>query len=1360
MEIPVSESQDQPEQLQSFKKSVFSSHGKHLTIVEHYQPTLAELPVLERGPIRTVDPTKAFRFEITDHELGTTREIDQFLPPENLDAKKKNETVVFVFGNTGGTDMHSVTVFVTNYKPYFRFSLRDVSNPNQYLKDLKNEMFKHHKYVFFRIHWDKTCIIYKKPAVGYTDKPWPFLHVECHTTDDLYTVKNWFLGKYPKPTLQDIQSGKWKQLNKHVVCEDSEEATKFIVSNDLISAGWVELKAGTYKELDPSLYNTTYGFSVDQENLVAIDDDEVASKWINSFDIEVIRTKDDGLFPKAEDPTDYITHIGHAFFDTKGYHSPLNIVFTWGDTFASYRQEDVDTLMSKFYMHYQESENNNQVTLYVVRYPDEKTMLENWSKWKSSPAVQADIETGFNIYCFDLGYTAKRMLVIYNSRLSEKAKVWSRLPWKQVTIKESSMQSRAGPFSNKYFTIEPTPGVALVDAWVLVARDVTIRLPSTDLKSVMKHFSVGEKQDLPPQDMKPHFYGTPEMRGKMILYNWNDSRGTAGILLASGYVNKMTQMARLTNIRINDYCLRGQQIRVYGGYMKAAKQENVVLYRPYYHPILDSMIVEELEDELDDSPIPKYRKDDDDDSEDTKLSDSIIRKFSQMAISSNPFASIYNQALSVKSEEDATSRPNVEMHGFYGAHTFEHNVRPIEETKTSETPTKKRPSSDFGLTMDTLASTKKSKGKDNQKGKIKLYSQADFDENEGDTRQQPSRETVKFGNDKSEEKSYSGGFVMSPNEGLEWCVSIIDWNSLYPNIHISFFLDPQTLILEEEYGNRVDLEYVHVRFNREVVFGYVKEQGALIKYSNFLAIIRKAVQEVEGIYGIRIKEETKHLKKVIETQNNIKIENEDQFDAFIKNSNLKEQIYSVSVQKELKKHLLARRFSFEFNLLQEKLATDPSFSNLNVEELGYDPDYWREKISNPFAANNCPKGRNGTINAEVVKNCVSECTRLMRLFMKETSTSQCTVSTMFNAFRDTDPPKELSYFLVKEYQETCFYYKEQRNCFNSKQNGLKETGNSVYGFTAAGRKYTFDEKNDQIRFSGKLPIMPIASCITFLGRICTNKCRDYVESLRDENGKKIYQVLYIDTDSLFIKNLFYCQNNKECFDKAFKDITELCVTLTKQFPGTMRIVLEYVANIIFYKSKCYAFAKKAYPDDIFKMVVKGLPIVKRNTCQFIQDLGNSILKTILIGGSIESAKKLIVDQMIKLINGEIPIPKLAMWEKISKAVTEYKFIPAHVLLAMKMKRETGNGPSSGQSIGYVYVDVSDYEHKKPKIEKICEVSMAIAQCRPIDYHWYISNPIKQVVTTIMSPFLKQGEDLLGRFIAQARDKQLGLVEYE
>lgn len=101
----------------------------------------------------------------------------------------------------------------------------------------------------------KNRLIEAFPAVGYSDKKMTFIHFEFYTTKGLYAVRKYLQNKFPKPTKKDIENGYYKVLNERVICEDKEEPIKFIVFNDLISAGWVELKPYSYTQLDASLYN-------------------------------------------------------------------------------------------------------------------------------------------------------------------------------------------------------------------------------------------------------------------------------------------------------------------------------------------------------------------------------------------------------------------------------------------------------------------------------------------------------------------------------------------------------------------------------------------------------------------------------------------------------------------------------------------------------------------------------------------------------------------------------------------------------------------------------------------------------------------------------------------------------------------------------------------------------------------------------------------------------------------------------------------------------------------------------------------------------------------------------------------------
>ena len=82
--------------------------------------------------------------------------------------------------------------------------------------------------------------------------------------------------------------------------------------------------------------------------------------------------------------------------------------------------------------------------------------------------------------------------------------------------------------------------------------------------------------------------------------------------------------------------------------------------------------------------------------------------------------------------------------------------------------------------------------------------------------------------------------------------------------------------------------------------------------------------------------------------------------------------------------------------------------------------------------------------------------------------------------------------------------------YNYLQNEFKVAGNSTFGYAGAGGIPTFNAKTGAISHGAKHQTLPISACITFIGRYCITKCREYLET------KYGYEVIYINTDSLFV----------------------------------------------------------------------------------------------------------------------------------------------------------------------------------------------------------------------------------------------------
>lgn len=171
-------------------------------------------------------------------------------------------------------------------------------------------------------------------------------------------------------------------------------------------------------------------------------------------------------------------------------------------------------------------------------------------------------------------------------------------------------------------------------------------------------------------------------------------------------------------------------------------------------------------------------------------------------------------------------------------------------------------------------------------------------------------------------------------------------------------------------------------------------------------------------------------------------------------------------------------------------------------------------------------------------------------------------------------------------------------------------------------------------------------------------------------------VCYEDTDSLFV-DVTGCgiTEDEEGFKATFPLGKEMAERITKQFPGTMRIVHEKTARrIILYNAKCYVLDKFLSPTDAGKLEVKGLFFNKRDCCMFANHLGNDILEVMVRQRDTEGSKKLVSEKLSDLVqNPSKYLDDLAIFQKIGKKKygsgdeeDDFTGVPGHVRLNTKV----------------------------------------------------------------------------------------------
>lgn len=263
----------------------------------------------------------------------------------------------------------------------------------------------------------------------------------------------------------------------------------------------------------------------------------------------------------------------------------------------------------------------------------------------------------------------------------------------------------------------------------------------------------------------------------------------------------------------------------------------------------------------------------------------------------------------------------------------------------------------------------------------------------------------------------------------------------------------------------------------------------------------------------------------------------------------------------------------------------------------------------------------------------------------------------------------------------------RKKVLDGRQNALKISANSVYGFTGA-----------QV---GKLPCLEISQSVTAFGRVMIEKTKSLVEN--EFTISKGYEhdakVIYGDTDSVMIKF------GVKTLEEAMKLGRLAATTVSSTFPPPIKLEFEkcYYPYLLINKKR-YAGLFFTRPDKHDKMDCKGIETVRRDNCELVASLISTCLEKLLIerfinllnlykclyhclsirdpNGAIEYVKNVISD----LLCNRIDISQLVISKELTKTDSEYANKQPHVELANKMrKRDPGSAPNLGDRVPYVII---------------------------------------------------------------------------
>ena len=247
----------------------------------------------------------------------------------------------------------------------------------------------------------------------------------------------------------------------------------------------------------------------------------------------------------------------------------------------------------------------------------------------------------------------------------------------------------------------------------------------------------------------------------------------------------------------------------------------------------------------------------------------------------------------------------------------------------------------------------------------------------------------------------------------------------------------------------------------------------------------------------------------------------------------------------------------------------------------------------------------------------------------------------------------------------------------------------------------------------------------------------YVYDLETEAGTfqaGIGRMIVKNTDSVMVEFDVQGRKGQEAIDYSWELGEQAAEQCTKLFKAPNDLELEKVYYPYFlYSKKRYAakMYEKKGDNVVFKKIdVKGLQVVRRDSCPFVRDTLKKLLEMILDSDDPKPPIEFAQKAAKMLLKGEVPMSKLLMSKQLAAS---YKVKMPHVEVRDKVReRAPGSEPQQGDRVQFVIVE-------GPKNAKMFEKAEDPVWVREngikIDYNYYYTNQLKKPVCDLLEPLL-------------------------
>lgn len=253
---------------------------------------------------------------------------------------------------------------------------------------------------------------------------------------------------------------------------------------------------------------------------------------------------------------------------------------------------------------------------------------------------------------------------------------------------------------------------------------------------------------------------------------------------------------------------------------------------------------------------------------------------------------------------------------------------------------------------------------------------------------------------------------------------------------------------------------------------------------------------------------------------------------------------------------------------------------------------------------------------------------------------------------------------------------------------------------------------------------------------------DYVYDLETEAGTfqaGIGQLIVKNTDSIMVQFDTQGKSGQEAIEYSWKLGERASKEISALFKSPNKLELEKVYCPYFlYSKKRYAakmWVEKKGVIQFDKIDVKGLQVVRRDSCKYVRNACKKLLEIVLESNDPKHAVSYAREMKETLIKGNVDIEDLILTKSLADS---YKVPMPHVEVVKKMKeRNPGSEPQIGSRVPFVVIKTKRGEEKL--FEKAEDPVWVQQNKVPIDYEYYFEHQFRKPIEDLLEPLVSKEE---------------------